>query len=61
MDDLVILTPAQVAEHIPTITALTLQNWRAARKGPPFHYIGRNVVYYWNEVQDWLKSLETYI
>jgi hypothetical protein len=32
----------------------TLEQWRVRGQGPPFHYLGRVVRYFWPEVLDWI-------
>jgi hypothetical protein len=34
----------------------TLEKWRGRDKGPPPHYLGRSVRYFWPEVVKWMKK-----
>jgi hypothetical protein len=34
----------------------TLENWRAIGYGPAWVKIGRNVVYDWDDVDEWLRG-----
>ena len=34
----------------------TLERWRCQGRGPPPHYLGRSVRYFWPEVVEWMKK-----
>jgi hypothetical protein len=59
--DLGYLLPEEVATLVD-VKPLTLSNWRAARKGPPFAKIhGNKIVYPMDKLRQWLaqRTVET--
>lgn len=50
-----LLTPKEVANYL-AVPVLTLQTWRAARKGPPSYRVGKHVRYRREEVEAWLEE-----
>jgi excisionase family DNA binding protein len=50
-----LMTPQEVADFL-AMPVLTLQTWRAKRKGPRVYRIGRHVRYRREEVEDWLEG-----
>lgn len=50
-----LLTPQEVADYL-AVPVLTLQTWRASRKGPPAYRVGKHVRYRREEVDAWLEE-----
>ena len=51
----VILRTPEAAEYIGVKTN-TLEGWRCKKKGPKFHKIGKNVVYFQEDLDSYLSS-----
>lgn len=54
-DKRVILRTCQAAEYIG-IKKNTLEIWRSKKKGPKFHKIGRNVIYFQDDLDAYIAS-----
>jgi Helix-turn-helix domain len=48
-------TTAEVAAFLGNTPKHTLENWRSQGKGPPWRKVGRQVLYSWADVDEWLK------
>jgi len=58
LPDKLLLTAKETA-HLPSVTEKTLENWRAANKGPPFiRFTGerRGVRYKVDELKKWIDE-----
>jgi hypothetical protein len=52
-----LLTPAEVVALLKdAVTEKTLENWRAAKRGPPFTTVGRKPRYPLDALNAWLES-----
>lgn len=56
-------TREEVAEFL-RVTVRTLDNWRRAGEGPPWHRLGSgrdsSVRYFWDEVEAWVREPKDY-
>jgi len=50
-----LMTPQEVADFL-AVPVLTLQTWRAKRKGPRVYRVGRHVRYRVADVEEWLDA-----
>ena len=50
-----LMTPQEVAAFL-AVPVLTLQTWRAGRKGPRVYRVGRHVRYRREDVDAWLEE-----
>jgi excisionase family DNA binding protein len=48
------MTPQEVADFLQ-VPVLTLQTWRAKRKGPRVYRVGRHVRYRRADLEEWLE------
>lgn len=39
-----------------SLARITLRTWRSRGEGPPFHKIGRRVLYRWADVEQWIEA-----
>jgi excisionase family DNA binding protein len=53
-----LMTPQEVADFL-AVPVLTLQTWRAKRKGPRVYRVGRHVRYRRDDVEAWLEQEAT--
>ena len=44
------------AEKLLGLKPNTLRSWRCRRIGPPYYKVGRNVMYCYYELLEWLKA-----
>ena len=53
-----LLLTAKEASHLLSVTEKTLENWRAAKKGPPFVRLGelRGVRYKLDDLKKWIDE-----
>jgi excisionase family DNA binding protein len=49
-----LMTPQEVADFL-AMPVLTLQTWRAKRRGPRIYRVGRHVRYRREDVEEWLE------
>lgn len=54
LEALALMTPQEVADFLQ-VPVLTLQTWRAKRKGPRVYRVGRHVRYRRADLEDWLE------
>ncbi len=54
-DKRVIMRTSQAAEYIG-MKKNTLEVWRCKKKGPKFHKIGRNIVYFKEDLDTYITS-----
>jgi excisionase family DNA binding protein len=50
-----LLTPQEVADLL-RVPVVTLQTWRAHRRGPRGHRVGRHIRYRRSDVERWLEE-----
>ena len=49
------ITPSEAASYL-TVTRQTMDNWRAAKTGPPYYRIGGRIAYKIKDLRQWAEA-----
>jgi excisionase family DNA binding protein len=55
MTEIVWLAPKEAAYFL-NVSIRTLERWRASGYGPPFHKVGRKILYLKSDLEEWITE-----